>query len=78
MREKMPNPPRLPLPPSLILITNNIFKGLAHLVFYVTFNFNISASWQNIKNLMSNFGAIHVGIIHAKFQPSSFNGVGGE
>jgi len=33
---------------------------------------------QNIKNLISNFGAIYVGIMHAKFQASSFIGVGGE
>jgi len=26
--------------------------------------------------LVGNFGAIHVGIMQAKFQPSSFNGVG--
>jgi len=33
---------------------------------------------QNIKNLISNFGAIYVGIMHAKFQASSFTSVGGE
>jgi len=33
---------------------------------------------QNIKNLISNFGAIHVGIMHAKFQASSFTDVRGE
>jgi len=33
---------------------------------------------QNIKNLIGNFGAIHVGIMRTKFQASSFNGVGGE
>jgi len=33
---------------------------------------------QNIKNLIGNFGAIHVGIMHAKFQASSFTRVGGE
>jgi len=36
-----------------------------------------SASKENIKNLAGNFGAIHVGIMCTKFQPSSFNGVGG-
>jgi len=39
---------------------------------------NISASRQNIKNLIGIFGAIHVGIMHANFQASSFTGVGGE
>jgi len=42
------------------------------------FNFNISASRQNIKNLIGNFGAIYVGMMQAKFQVSSFPGVGGE
>jgi len=51
------------------------FKEPVHLVYFKTSN---SASRQNIKNLISNFGAIHVGIMHAKFQTSSFNGVGGE
>jgi len=55
-----------------------LFKGPAHLVYYITLNLNISASRQNIKNLISNFGAIHVGIKRAKFQASSFTGVGGE
>jgi len=41
-------------------------------------NLNISASRQNIKNLDSNFEAIHVRIIPANFQASSFTGVGGE
>jgi len=39
---------------------------------------NISASRQNIKNLIDNFRAIHVRIMHANFQVSSFTGVGGE
>jgi len=39
---------------------------------------NISASRQNIKNLMGNFGTIHVGIMQAKFQAFGFTGVGGE
>jgi len=50
----------------------------AHLVYYITLNLNISASSQNIKNLINNFGAIHVGIMYAKFQASSFTGVGGK
>jgi len=33
---------------------------------------------QNIKNMIGNFGAIHVGIMHAKLQASSFTDVGGE
>jgi len=41
-------------------------------------NLNVSASGQNIKNLIDNFGAIHVGIMHGKFQASSSTGVGGE
>jgi len=54
----------------------------------MTLNLNISASRQNIKNLIGNFGDIHVGIMHAKFQASSkvweenevasFTSVGGE
>jgi len=43
-----------------------------------TLNLNISASKQNTKNLIDNFGAIHVGIMHAKFQASRFTGLGGE
>jgi len=39
-------------------------------------NLNISASIQNIKNLLGNFGAIYVGNMHANFQVSSFTGVG--
>jgi len=54
------------------------FKWPAHLVYYVTLNLNISAFRQNIKYLIGNFGAIHVGIMHAKFQASSFAGVGEE
>jgi len=50
----------------------------AHQVYYKTSNLILSASKQNIKNLFGNFGAIHVGIMHAKCQPSSFNGVGVE
>jgi len=42
-----------------------------------TLNIIFSASKQNIKNLVGNFGAIHVWIMYAKFQLSSFNGVGG-
>jgi len=40
-------------------------------------NLNILASRQNIKNLIINFGAIHVRINYANFQASSFTGVGG-
>jgi len=36
---------------------------------------NISASRQNFKNLVHRFWAIHVRIISAKFQPSSFKTV---
>jgi len=67
----MPSPPKQPFPPILI----NIFKGPAQLVDFITLNLNISASRQNVKNLIDYFGAIHVGIIHAKFQASSFTSV---
>jgi len=30
--------------PSPLILTNNIFKGPAHLVYYITLNLNISAS----------------------------------
>jgi len=50
----------------------------AHQVYCKTLNLIFSASKQDIKNLVGKFGAIHVGLMHAKFQPSSFNGVGGE
>jgi len=63
VRGKMPNPPE---------------QLSAHQVYNKTLNFTFSASKQNIKNLVGNFGAIHVGIMHAKFQPSSFNDVGWE
>jgi len=46
--------------------------------YYITLNLNISTSRQNIKNLIGNFGGIHVRIMQAEFQASSFNGVGGE
>jgi len=60
----MPNPPEqpFPLPP---YPDTTFFKEPAHLVYNITLNLNISASWQNIKYLISNFGAIHVGIMHA-------------
>jgi len=45
---------------------------------YKILNLNISASWQNIKKLDGNFGAIHVGNVHANFQASSFTGEAGE
>jgi len=54
------------------------FKGPAHQVYYITLNLNISAFRQNIENPIGNFGTIHVGIMYAKFQASSFTGVGGE
>jgi len=71
----MTNPPEQPSPLSWL---STFFKGPAHLVYFITLNLDISASRQNIKNLISNFGAIHVGIMHAKFQAFSFTGVGGE
>jgi len=40
-------------------------------------NLNISASRQNIKNLVGNFGAIYVGNMHANFQVSGSSGVEG-
>jgi len=49
----------------------------AHQVYYETLNLIFSVSEQNIKNLVGSFEAIYVGIMHAKFLPSSFNGVGG-
>jgi len=64
-------------PPSLSWLTR-FFKVPAYLVYYITLNLNISAFRQNIKNLISNFEAIHVGIMHAKFQASCFTGVGWE
>jgi len=48
------------------------------LIHNIILNLNVSAFRQNIKNLVGNFGAINVGNMHASFQPSSFNGVGGE
>jgi len=44
----------------------------------VNLNLNISASRQNIKNLICDFGATHVRIMHANFQASSFTGLGAE
>jgi len=55
-----------------------VFNAPAHLVYYITLHLNISASRQNIKNLIGKFRAVHVGIVHAKFQAYSFAGVGGE
>jgi len=46
--------------------------------YFKTLSLNISASRQNIKNLSSDFGAIHVRIMHADFQAPSFNDMGGE
>jgi len=48
-----------------------------YLVYRMTLNLIFSASRQIIKNLVGNFGALSVGSMHANFQPSSFNGVGG-
>jgi len=62
VRVKMPNPPE---------------RLSAHQVYCKTLNLVFSASKQNIKNLVGNFGDIHVGIMYAKFQSSSFNSVGG-
>jgi len=45
---------------------------------YKTLNINILTFRQNIKNLVGNFRAINVRIMHAKLNPSSFNGMGGE
>jgi len=54
VRGKMPNP----------------YERLsAHQVYYKTLNLIFSASKQYIKNLDGNFGAIRIGIMHAKFQP---------
>jgi len=61
--------------PSPLLLINNIFKGQAHLVYFIALYLKILASWQNIKNLIGSFEAFHVGIMHAKFQASSFTGV---
>jgi len=62
VREKMLNPPEQPFPPPYP-DKQHFLKGPAHLVYYITLNLNISASRQNIKNLIGNFGAIHVGIM---------------
>jgi len=43
---------------------------------YRTLSLNISASRQNIKNLVGIFGAIYVRIMHANFQAFSSTGVG--
>jgi len=45
---------------------------------YKTLNSNISASRQNIKDLVGNFWAIYVRTMHANFKASSSTGVGGE
>jgi len=45
---------------------------------YKTLNLNISASKQNIKNLIDSFRAIPVRSTHANFQASSSTGVGEE
>jgi len=44
---------------------------------YINLNFIFSASEQNIKNLVGNFGAIYVGKRLANFQGSNFNGIAG-
>lgn len=33
--------------------------------------------WGLLQNIKNNFWAIYVGIMHTKFQPASFNNVGG-
>jgi len=72
----MPNPPEWPLP--LILIYN-IFEGASPPSSSYNFKLKyLKISRQNITNLISIFGAIHIGIMQAKFQASSFTGVGGE
>jgi len=58
----MPNPPK---------------RLSAHQVYNKTLNLIFTTSKQSIKNKVGNFGAIYVRIMCAKFQPSSFNGVGG-
>jgi len=63
-------------PPPLSWLT--FLKGPAQLVYNTTLNLNISASRQNITNLVRNIGAIYVENMHAKFQASSFTSVGGE
>jgi len=57
---------------------SNRIKGPAHPVYNITLKLNISASGQNIKNLVGNFGAIRVRIMYGKFQASNFTSVGGE
>jgi len=44
----------------------------------MTLNLNISASRQDIKNMVHKFEAIHVRIMHANLQASSFPSVGGK
>jgi len=63
VRGKMPKPPSDPFHP---------------LIHYITLSLNISISRQNVKNQVGYFGAIHVGITHAKFDASNSTGVGGE
>jgi len=47
------------------------------LIQYITLNLNISASRHDIKNMVGNFGALHVGNMHANFQASSSTSMGG-
>jgi len=54
-------------------MTNSPNRLSAHQVQRKTLRLIFSASEQNIKNLVGIFGAICVGIMHAKFKPSSFN-----
>jgi len=56
-------------------LSSDPFPPLIH---YITLNLNILISMQIIKNLVGNFGGIHVRIMNAKFQASSSTGVGGE
>jgi len=53
-------------------------RPIPTLIHNITLNLNTSTSRQNIKNLVVNFGGIYVRIMRAKFQASSFNGVGRE
>jgi len=68
----MPNRPEQPFP---IILIYNVLKGPAHPVYHKTLNLKISVPRQNIENLISNFGAIYVGIMRAEFQTFSFTGV---
>jgi len=57
--------------PQPVVIPRHSIVQLA-LIHYITLNFNMSASRQDIKILLSRFLAIYMRIIPAKFQPSNF------